>query len=232
MYYSPQCSPFIHRNLTIQVQISTQLSSVGSKRPQVKTSLLPLVKISTSLPHGNLGNQYFYVSISIVTYVFVCVQCTVLLRKNLTENAFRTRPERVWNAFLNAFEMRSNLSSIWHLRSTFIGTRSKTTLERVPVSLVMKSAIVGYYRVFPRVNYRIFSHFVSLCLHCESMGKLSEYATKRIISLLSNGATQTKIRELLNEEGMKTSRSAMSLFLTRYSAISDAPRRSQNNYVI
>ena len=149
-------------------------------------------------------------------YYMYCVTYTVLLRKNLTENAFRTRLERVWNAFLNAFQMRSNcvpnafqlrssaFQFAFHLRSTIIGTRSKTTLERVPVALVMKSAIVGYYRVFPRFNYRIFSHFVSLCLHCESMGKLSEYARKRIISLRSNGATQTKIRELLNEEGIRT----------------------------
>ena len=59
------------------------------------------------------------------------------------------------------------------------------------------------------------------------MGKLSEHARKRIISLRSSGTTQTKIKELLEEEGIKTSRSAISLFLSRYSKtgdIGDAPR--------
>ena len=59
------------------------------------------------------------------------------------------------------------------------------------------------------------------------MGKLSEYARKRIISLRSSGTTQTKIKELLEQEGIKTSRSAISLFLSRYSKtgdIGDAPR--------
>ena len=43
----------------------------------------------------------------------------------------------------------------------------------------------------------------------------------------SSGTTQTKIKELLEQEGIKTSRSAISLFLTRYSKtgdIGDAPR--------
>ena len=59
------------------------------------------------------------------------------------------------------------------------------------------------------------------------MGKLSEYARKRVISLRSSGTTQTKIKELLEQDGIKTSRSAISLFLTRYSKtgdIGDPPR--------
>ena len=57
------------------------------------------------------------------------------------------------------------------------------------------------------------------------MRKLSEYARKRIISLPSSGTTKTKIKELLEQEGIKTSRSAISLFLSRYSDdIGDAPR--------
>lgn len=63
------------------------------------------------------------------------------------------------------------------------------------------------------------------------MGKLSEYSRKRIISLRSNGVTQTKIKELLNDEGIKTSRSAMCLFLQRYSKtgnLGDAPRSGRN----
>jgi len=59
------------------------------------------------------------------------------------------------------------------------------------------------------------------------MGKLSEYARNRIISLRSSGTTQTKIKDLLEQEGIKTSRSAISLFLARYSKtndIGDAPR--------
>ena len=63
------------------------------------------------------------------------------------------------------------------------------------------------------------------------MGKLSKYARKRIISLRSSGTTQTKIKELLEEEGIKTFRSAISLFLSRYSKtgdIGDAPRSGHN----
>ena len=59
------------------------------------------------------------------------------------------------------------------------------------------------------------------------MGKLSEYARKRIISLQSSGTKQTKIKELVEQEGIKISQSATSLFLSRYSKtgdIGDAPR--------
>ena len=68
-------------------------------------------------------------------------------------------------------------------------------------------------------SYRVFT--------LTAMGKLSEYARKRIISLRSSGTKQTKIKELLEQEGIKTSRSAISLFLSRYSKtgdIGDAPR--------
>ena len=63
------------------------------------------------------------------------------------------------------------------------------------------------------------------------MGKLSEYARKRIISLRSSETTQTRIEELLEEEGIKTSRSAISLFLSCYSKtgdIGDTPRSGRN----
>ena len=52
-----------------------------------------------------------------------------------------------------------------------------------------------------------------------------------MISLRSSGTTQTKIKELLEQEGIKTSRSAISLFLSRYSKtgdIDDAPRSGRN----
>jgi hypothetical protein len=65
---------------------------------------------------------------------------TVLLRNNLTENAFGTRPERVGNAFLIAF----------HLRSTFTGThlgnafrlhsyRNRTLSEIIAISPLLFS---------------------------------------------------------------------------------------------
>ena len=63
------------------------------------------------------------------------------------------------------------------------------------------------------------------------MGKLSQYARKRIISLHSSGINQTKIQKALDQEGIKTSRSAISLFLSRYSRtgdIDDAPRSGRN----
>ena len=48
------------------------------------------------------------------------------------------------------------------------------------------------------------------------MGKLSRYARERIVSLSSSGVNTTKIVSLLKEEGIKASRSAVSLFLSRY----------------
>ena len=66
------------------------------------------------------------------------------------------------------------------------------------------------------------------------MGKLSLYARKRIISLRSSGAKHTKIKELLETEGIKTSRSAISLFLSRYSKtgdMGDAPGSGRNTKV-
>jgi transposase len=63
------------------------------------------------------------------------------------------------------------------------------------------------------------------------MGKLSQYARKRIISLHSSGINRTKIQKALDQEGIKTSRSAISLFLSRYSRtgdIGDAPRSGRN----
>ena len=59
------------------------------------------------------------------------------------------------------------------------------------------------------------------------MGKLSRYGRKRVVSLYSCNVQITKITELLREEGIKTSRSAVSLFLSRYrqsASLHDAPR--------
>ena len=51
-------------------------------------------------------------------YLTVVLEHTVLLRNNLTENAFGTRPERVRNAFVNAFHLRSiRVPFAFHLRS-------------------------------------------------------------------------------------------------------------------
>lgn len=101
--------------------------------------------------------------------------------------------------------------------------------ERVLVTLVIRPDIIGNFRDFPSVNERRFRlHITSYRVFTlTAMGKLSEYARKRIISLRSSGTKQTKIKELLEQEGIKTSRSAISLFLSRYSKtgdIGDAPR--------
>jgi hypothetical protein len=48
-------------------------------------------------------------------------ELTVLLRNILTENAFGTRPERVRNAFLNAFHLRSIFA--FHSRSICVPFR-------------------------------------------------------------------------------------------------------------
>jgi hypothetical protein len=63
---------------------------------------------------------------------------TVLLRNNLTENAFGTRPERVRNAFLNAFHLRSNcVPFAFHFYRN-------ASAERVPVTLVSKLDIDAF----------------------------------------------------------------------------------------
>lgn len=56
------------------------------------------------------------------------------------------------------------------------------------------------------------------------------YARNRIISLRNSGKKITAIRNILEEEGIKTSRSAVSLFLSRYrktGRVNDAPRRGR-----
>ena len=59
------------------------------------------------------------------------------------------------------------------------------------------------------------------------MGKLSEFTRNRIVSLKSSGTSITMIRNILEEEGIKTSRPAISLFLSRYErsgSLADAKR--------
>ena len=59
------------------------------------------------------------------------------------------------------------------------------------------------------------------------MGKLSRYSRERIVALYYTGTQVTKIMRTLNQEGIQTSRSAVSLFLSRYrrtGSILDAPR--------
>ena len=59
------------------------------------------------------------------------------------------------------------------------------------------------------------------------MGKLSLYARNRVNSLQSSGVNITKITDILQEEGIRTSRSSVSLFLSRYrrsGRLQDAPR--------
>ena len=53
---------------------------------------------------------------------------TVLLRNNLTENAFGTRPERVRKCVPFAFHLRSNLRSAF--TGTHLGTRSCNTRNK------------------------------------------------------------------------------------------------------
>ena len=59
------------------------------------------------------------------------------------------------------------------------------------------------------------------------MPKLSAYARERVINLYSSGESVTKITKLLQGEGIKASRSAVSSFLSRYrrtGSIQDAKR--------
>ena len=82
--------------------------------------------------------------------------------------------------------------------------------------------LFDYYSVSVCLAFRSFSQ--SVCVH--KMGKLSMYARNRII-LRNSGQKINEIRNNLEEEGIKTSRSAVSLFLSRYKKsgrINDAPR--------
>jgi transposase len=59
------------------------------------------------------------------------------------------------------------------------------------------------------------------------MPKLSAYARERVINLYSSGESVTTITKLLQGEGIKASRSAVSYFLSRYrrnGSIQDAKR--------
>ena len=60
------------------------------------------------------------------------------------------------------------------------------------------------------------------------MPKLSRYARQRVIALYSAGISLTKIAKLLEEEGIKALRSAVSLFVSRYQQTSSfqAAKRS------
>ena len=82
---------------------------------------------------------------------------TVLLRNNLTENAFGTRPKRV----LNAFHLRSIcVPFAFHLRSKCVPFAFhfywNAPAFRVPVTLVSKPDSVGNHRYFPSINQRYF----------------------------------------------------------------------------
>ena len=65
------------------------------------------------------------------------------------------------------------------------------------------------------------------------MGKLSQYARERIVSLWSSLVPITKIANIFVEEGIQTSRSAVSLFLSRYRRnggnLRDAPRSGRKS---
>ena len=102
---------------------------------------------------------------------------TVPLRSKLTENAFRTRPERVWNDFQIAFQLRSKCVPL-RSKSRFTGVRHLA--ERVPNALPLHySAIVVNYRVNLNTRKEIDVKFT--CVYTSNMGKLSEYARERMI---------------------------------------------------
>ena len=83
-------------------------------------------------------------------------QYTVLLRNNLTENAFETRPERVRKCVPFAFHSRSIcVPKRSNLRSTFTGTH--------PGTLVIRSNIIGKYRDCWRSNPRKAILILILC---------------------------------------------------------------------
>ena len=102
-------------------------------------------------------------TITIQIRAFRITLSTVLLRNNLTENAFGTRPERVRNAFL----MRSiDVPIAFQLRSICVPFAfhcyRNATAERVLVKLVSKPDIVGNHRDFPSISQ---PHLHILCSH-------------------------------------------------------------------
>ena len=64
------------------------------------------------------------------------------------------------------------------------------------------------------------------------MVKLSMYARERVVSLHSSGKNVTQIKKMLECEGIKTSRLAVSLFLSRYQntgSLRDAKRSGRKS---
>jgi hypothetical protein len=82
---------------------------------------------------------------------------TVLLRNNLTENEFGTRPKRVLKCVPFAFHLRSIcVPNAFHLRSTFTGThlrsafllpsyRNRTASEIIAISRVLISVTFTFW---------------------------------------------------------------------------------------
>ena len=66
------------------------------------------------------------------------------------------------------------------------------------------------------------------------MAKLSTYARERVVALHSSGKNVTQIKKMLECEGIKTSRSAVSLLLSRYQntgSLRDAKRSGRKSKV-
>ena len=77
------------------------------------------------------------------------ITLTVLLRNNLTENSFGTRPERVRKCVPFAFHSRSiRVPFAFHLRSICVPLLRERNREHVPVTVLVKSAVIEYHRDF------------------------------------------------------------------------------------
>jgi hypothetical protein len=81
-------------------------------------------------------------------FASINVRYTVLLRNNLSENAFGTRPERVRNAYLNAFLNAFHLRSIrvpfaFQSRSIRVPFAFHSRCNCVPFAFHLRSTVTG-----------------------------------------------------------------------------------------
>ena len=150
---------FKKNNLVINMKKVKIEFVLYAKRIAIQQSSGEQINVTICGENVNQSASYDYLSVTLDSKLIFNEYCRtfirralqVLLRNNLTENAFGTCPERVRNASLNAFHLRSIRVQIsFHLPSTFTGThlrnafrlhsyRNRTSSEIIAISRVLVS---------------------------------------------------------------------------------------------
>jgi hypothetical protein len=133
---------------------------------------------------------------------------TVLLRNNLTENAFGTSPKRVLKCVPFAFHLRSIcVPFAFHLRSKCVPFAFhfywNAPAFRVPVTLVSKPDSVGNHRYFPSIINQRYFHI--LCLHVckEVWGNFRNMQEKESFPYTQAELTGPKYKKPLTKRALK-----------------------------